>query len=168
MISRQRSIIAYNSYFLFRRIVTAVVLLLLLNHPYLQPMCFIMLSFINQFIIVTQKPYDESYSHYLELINEVCVMYCSFTYLYMTDFANESDVKLYAGWALVGITLFTFIVNSLVALFTILMGACKVAIRVIKRTWKRKTVRMRTEFDSSKHSSQVNLFGASQTLNGNT
>lgn len=76
-------------------------------------------------------------------------MYCSFSYLYMTDFVGDSQIKLLAGWILVGITMVSFGVNSVVAMGSIVIGMYKVIVRVMKRECKRRrVVRMKTEQDN--------------------
>jgi hypothetical protein len=66
----------------------------------------------------------------------------------MTEFTNNNlEVKGYAGYALVGITIFSFLVNTLIALCSTVRGVSRYLYYAVKRCkrkieMKKKTVKL--------------------------
>ncbi|TNV85858.1 hypothetical protein FGO68_gene6833 [Halteria grandinella] len=146
----KKLLLIQNVWFLVRRLFTAIVLLGMVKCESFQPICLVIISVVNQVVLIRYKPFESKFDNNLEIFNEVCVMYCSFAYLYMTDFIGDIQIKLYAGWALAAITLLTILVNSLIALFLTLaqlyiktFRKCKLCIRKLQSRYsKNKTVKM--------------------------
>ncbi|TNV72754.1 hypothetical protein FGO68_gene3528 [Halteria grandinella] len=158
-------LIIQNVWFLVRRLFTAIVLLEMIKCESFQPICLVIISVVNQVVLIRYKPFESKFDNNLEIFNEVCVMYCSFAYLYMTDFIGDIQIKLYAGWALVAITLLTFLVNSLIALFLTQVQLykntfrnCKLCIRKLQSRYSRnKTVKMLPNRSEDRDMSQVTM-----------
>ena len=111
-----RLILIYNLSFILRRLLTALLLIKLRTYPGTQPPLFLVLSLANLSLILTLKPFASPLQTRVELFNEGCVGLCSLMFMLMTDYVEGYEHKRMAGWGLVGITLLSFAVNTLIAL----------------------------------------------------
>lgn len=109
-----------NLYFMLRRALLAVVLVTLASYPSLQCLSMALLSTGNSLLLVSLWPYETPADNWLELFNETCVFLCALSYLAQTDANHSYSLKTKAGWALVGITLFSFFVNGVISLAGVL------------------------------------------------
>ena len=87
------------------------------------------------------KPYQERFDLRLELFNEMCIYTCALSYMLMTDFQAVYDFKVYAAWLLVGVTIFSFLVNTLVFFVMLLKDVYSKLSKNLKKLF-RKTVRL--------------------------
>ena len=105
---------------MLRRALIAVVIVTLTAYPSLQCLGIALLSAGNSLLLVSLWPYETPADNWLELFNESCVFLCAMCYLAMTDANHSYNLKTKAGWALVGITLFSFFVNAVISLAGVL------------------------------------------------
>ena len=66
--------------------------------------------------MLTLKPFESPFQSSVEIFNEGCVGLCSLMFMLMTDYVENYEQKRMAGWGLIGITLLSLAVNTLIAL----------------------------------------------------
>jgi hypothetical protein len=70
----------YNVYFLLRRLASGFSLVMLNKYPYFQCSILMICSVINFIYTFSERPFLEGKAYYIELMNEFCILLCSYVY----------------------------------------------------------------------------------------
>lgn len=117
LIRRAPNLLFFNSTFLVRRILTAVIIVLLRDYPGCQPPLLLVLSTLSFALTLQLHPYDDRRQFYLELFNELSIWLCSLSFFLMTDYVQDYHFRELSGWILVCTTLASVGVNLLACLW---------------------------------------------------
>ena len=101
-------------------------------------------------LIVSLWPYEYTSDNWLELFNESSVFLCAMCYLAMTDANRSYYLKTKAGWALVGITLSSFLVNGAISLAGVLYQIYRRIRRCIEHRKQLQTLKIAALIQESK------------------
>jgi small basic protein len=113
-------LLIFNVSFLVRRLLTAIIIVILRDHPGLQPPLLLILSTLSLALMFKYQFYSEKSQYNIEIFNELCVWLCSLSFFLMTDYVERYQFRETAGWILVCTTLASVAVNLLCCLgFTI-------------------------------------------------
>lgn len=122
---KNRWALLYNSFFIGRRLIFALIIVMLKDHQALQVIFFFYQCLIVFVYIIHAKPFDDSQLNKIELFNEACILTTAYHLLVFTDFIPDDEtydsVRYAFGISMVVVTGVNVIVNT-----SIMMGkTCK-------------------------------------------
>lgn len=103
----------YNVYYLTRRVLTSIILVVFHEHPYFQASMLLVMSTINLIYTFSEKPFTSSKTNKIEVFNETCILICSYTTFMQVNVAYETSIKNFLGLAFIisgGINVFVNLV----------------------------------------------------------
>jgi hypothetical protein len=83
-------------------------------------MTFIFLSQLSTMYVIQFKPYDDPYTNYNEIFNELCVLAASYPVIMFIDFIDSPQVKEKAGLGIILVLAISFGVNLIIQIVTML------------------------------------------------
>lgn len=107
----------YNIFFLMRRATTAVVLVVLQNHPYFQCCFLVVLSLTNISYQIIVKPFELRKDNYIEVFNEFCILGSSYMMCIFLDKQSSQKFLKLVGWSFMGLTFVNVGLNAVALLF---------------------------------------------------
>ena len=111
----RKTVVFYVLFGFLRRLLQAVIILVLWNFPVLQILLTLILNLFYLIFIVTYKPFNSTKEFVVEFINEqVTVISIYLLCLYAGDYIQDPQTKDHVGLAMVTITVLNFLMNLLV------------------------------------------------------
>jgi hypothetical protein len=104
----------YFAIFCYRRLVNALLIVLLHDHSSYQVMIYIC---FNQYVIIANgkaNPFKEALSRRIDYFNEVMLLVASYHLFCFTDFVSDAEARLVMGYSLMVVTIFTVAINLFV------------------------------------------------------
>ena len=106
----------YNLTFLIRRLITAVVLVMLTPYPYFQSNTLVVLSFANIWYLTEAMPLKEE--NVYEIFNEVFIYICSLLMANMLDASLNSELNDLRGWVFIVMASTNLIINMTLTVYS--------------------------------------------------
>lgn len=111
----------WNILTLLRWVITAMIIVLLREHPEFQILQLLSISVFAQITIGLKQPYDSKRENTVALINEFLVSAYLEIMLALTDYNLDTSTFDYVGWGVIGVVLFSIAFNLLNALIKVIM-----------------------------------------------
>jgi hypothetical protein len=113
----------YIVYFLIRRLLTGVGLVVFVEYPFFQCACLLSFSTINFVYLVTVKPLEDTKQNRIELFNELVIMLCSHLYnIFLRGEGSIGFINL-IGWIFMGAAAANIFGNLAIVVFDSLKEA---------------------------------------------
>ena len=129
-------------YFIRRRLISALVLVLLSEYPYFQISIMLLMSFYNLIYLITDKPLADQRENKIEIFNETCILLFGYMVATCLNEAIPQSLNDTIGFLLIGFTSTNIIINlALVGQQTI------VEIFLAGRNWFRSRKQMKEDQD---------------------
>ena len=109
---------AYHLVFLVRRYAMILILMLLPGNFLPQILSHLSLTTIVISYLATNLPYQNRYLSYKEIVNEILVALAAYPLWTFSDWVNEEQERIYAGWFLIAIILVIILFNFLCLAFS--------------------------------------------------
>ena len=129
----------FNSIFLFRRLIFAAILTHLSDYPIWQIFAFIPTTYVVLIFIGITRPFTMNALNYLELFNEMLILFVTVSLFCFTDFSASVEARYNYGWGVVGLLL----LNILVQLIYIVYKSFMAIKQKLKQSCKRKQENVR-------------------------
>jgi len=107
----------YNIWFLFRRALTAMILVMAQDHPYFQCCFLVILSLINITYQIMVKPFELKKDNYIEVFNEGSILVSAYMMCIFLDKQSSQEFLKLVGWSFMGLTFFNVGINAVALLF---------------------------------------------------
>eukprot|EP00347_Sterkiella_histriomuscorum_P003158 403365370 len=107
--------------FIFRRLTIVIAAVILQDDPYGQILLFLLLAKLNLIYIFYFKPYEDSRTNVIEVMNEISVLGCSYQLLIFTDYEAEGFIKEYFGYGIIAVILINFVTNISIMVYDFIL-----------------------------------------------
>ena len=107
----------FTVYFLIRRLIAAIILVVLIDWPIFTCSILMVLSIINFIYISVVKPLSNKQENINESFNEICIYLCSQTY---NVFCRAEGGYIFInkiGWTFMGVCTFNIVINVIQMIF---------------------------------------------------
>ena len=101
----------YSVFFLIRRFLTGLGLVVFVDSPLLQCNCLLLFSVVNLFYLFTVKPFENSKQNIIEIFNESTILACGYFYSIFMRGEGTVDFINNIGWIFIGIASLNVSVN---------------------------------------------------------
>jgi hypothetical protein len=109
----------YNIWFLFRRALTAMILVMAQDHPYFQCCFLVILSLINISYQIMVKPFELKKDNYIEVFNEGSILVSAYMMCIFLDKQSSQEFLKLVGWSFMGLTFINVGLNAVACYSTI-------------------------------------------------
>ena len=110
----------YNAFFLWRRLLFAIIIVLLKERPSLRIVLFFYQSIGLLIYVVLVKPFEDPQQNKIEIFNELCILLSGYHLIAFTDFIPQGqaydEVRGWFGYSMIGITALNVVVNTTIAI----------------------------------------------------
>ena len=117
----------YNIIFLYRRTLTALILVFMSNFPYFQIQALLWMALMTMWYIAYHNPFVDKRMNINEVFNEICVVCCIYTVMLfmMTNDVKFCEVMTLQFIAIVGTNILYFVAQLVPELIVELFNQCK-------------------------------------------
>lgn len=113
----------YTVYFLVRRLMTGILLVLFVDYPFFQCAFLLVFSTINFIYVVTVRPLEDAKQNRIEVFNELSIMLCAHTYNIFLRGEGTIGFINGTGWMFMGTASFNILGNSAVVVLETIQDA---------------------------------------------
>ena len=108
-----RQSLYFAQYFIWRRILFGMCLVVFHDKAWLQFFIILHLSFANLLFCLQFDAYFFKLNRRVEAFNEVCIVILTYHMMYFSDLVDNPEVRYYVGWSFIGLVCFNLAVNLL-------------------------------------------------------
>ena len=101
----------YNVIFMTRRLITAVILVLMYDFPFFQTQLLLVMSTANVIYMISFKPLSDKTQNKIEILNEVTIMLCCHCLDCFLNTAIPLEARDLVGWALMAFASVNIAIN---------------------------------------------------------
>jgi len=113
----------YTVYFLVRRLMAGILLVLFVDYPFFQCAFLLVFSTINFIYVVTVSPLEDLKQNRIEVFNELSIMFCAHTYnIFLRGEGTISFING-TGWVFMGTASFNILGNTAIVVFETIQDA---------------------------------------------
>lgn len=109
----------FTVFYMYRRLFSALILVLLHERPFFQIMLMLLLSAIDSIYMATIKPMRNRLSNKFELFNEACILIVSYSMIICMNLAIPVALHDSLGWVMVVVTVINIIGNFGIVIYQV-------------------------------------------------
>jgi hypothetical protein len=117
----------YIVYFMIRRLLTGIGLVVFVKYPIFQCLCLLLFSTINLCYLLTVMPLKDTKSNLIEIFNELTIMFCAHLFNIFLRKEGTVDFINWIGWSFIIAASLNITINLAIVLFEQLFGLIKKA-----------------------------------------
>ena len=112
----------YNVIFMTRRLITALVLVLMYDFPFFQTQLLLVMSAMNVIYMVSFQPLSDKLQNRIEILNEVTILLCCYCLDMFLDIAIPLEGRDIIGWALMFFASLNIVINISIIVSSTFLG----------------------------------------------